>query len=430
MKKKKIDIVSYNEDGYDKDGYNEDGYNKDGYDINGYNKDGYNSDGYNEDGYNKDGYNKDGYNDDGFNKDGYNSEGYDEDGYDHDGYDEDGYDEDGFKRNGYDSWGYDSDGYDEDGYDEDNCDRHGNSRYDDDDYDEDGYDEDGYSEGTPNYNVINEHDLKPTPIFYQTKNDVENPLYMGFELEVDKGGYSYKVASDVCKMLENKVYCKSDGSLNDGLEIVSYPATMNFHTEQKETYEKVFKYLMDNHYKSHDTTTCGLHIHVNRNFFGSNEKEIDLNIAKILFLFEKYWDNFAKFSRRSEEKLNDWARRYNLDIKKDLIANLERAKDEDERYFAVNLTNRMTIEFRMFKGTLNIDTFIATLQLIDCVCNFVKIIDIDKLQQQACFERIVKSNFKELNEYLQKKNLKLVFFEGEESIKQEEIKIGEEELCV
>jgi len=366
MKNKKIDIVSYNEDGYD---------------INGYNKDGYN-----------------------------------EEGYDRDEYDEDGYDRDGFNRSGYDSWGYDEDGYDEEGYNEDDYDRWGNSRYyEDDDYDEDKYDEDGYSEGTPNYNIINDHDLKPTPIFYQTKNDIENPLYMGFELEVDKGGYDFKVASNVCEMLDNKVYCKSDGSLNDGLEIVSYPATMNYHTEQKETYEKVFKYLMDNHYKSHDTTTCGFHIHINKNFFGNNEKEIDLNIAKILYIFEKYWDNFKTFSRRSEDKLNDWARRYNLDIKKDLIANLERAKDEDERYFAVNLTNRMTIEFRMFKGTLNIDTFIATLQLIDCICNFVKIIDIEKLQQ-ACFERIVKSNFKELNEYLQKKNLKLVFFEGEENI--------------
>ena len=276
--------------------------------------------------------------------------------------------------------------------------------YDDDcGYDEDYYEEDDYREF--DYDWVNESDRNPIFRFYKTKNDIENPLYMGFELEIDEGGQDDDVAYEICSQLNNKVYCKSDGSLNEGIEIVSHPSTLNFHTEQKETYKKLFDYLIDENYRSHDTTTCGLHIHVNRNFFGSNTTEIDLNVAKILFLFEKYWDNFAKFSRRSEEKLNKWAKRYNLDIDENLSDNLTKAKRTYERYYAINLQNEHTVEFRMFRGTLNVDTFMATLQLIDCICNFVKTTDIEKLQQ-TCFERIVKSNFKELNEYLQKKNLK------------------------
>ena len=42
------------------------------------------------------------------------------------------------------------------------------------------------------------------------------------------------------------------------------------------------------------------------------------------------------------------------------------AKDKHlGRYVAVNLENYNTIEFRIFRGTLNYKTFIATLQLID-----------------------------------------------------------------
>ena len=43
-----------------------------------------------------------------------------------------------------------------------------------------------------------------------------------------------------------------------------------------------------------------------------------------------------------------------------------------DRYHAINLTNRNTIEFRMFRGTLNIETFFATLQLVDNIVRYVK----------------------------------------------------------
>ena len=35
---------------------------------------------------------------------------------------------------------------------------------------------------------------------------------------------------------------------------------------------------------------------------------------------------------------------------------------------AVNLCNRHTIEFRLFRGTLNLETLYATLQLVDKIC--------------------------------------------------------------
>jgi len=391
----------------------------------------YDTDGYNQDGYDKNGYNKDGYNRFGFNRNGYDAQGYNENGYDRDGYNRRGYNKNGYNREGYNCWGFDEDGYNRNGYNEDGYDCNG---LDCEGYNENGIDAEGFSR-EPNFNHISGHHLKPRPIFYQTKNDIENPLYMGFELEIDEGGEKDSIASNVCFKLNNKVYCKHDGSLNQGFEIVSYPATLNYHVEQKENYKVVFNYLLSKNYISHDAETCGLHIHVNKNFFGDSELQVDYNISKILYVFEKFWDKFVTFSRRTERSLQRWARNYRFDISNDLIANLKIAKGQYERYFSVNLQNEHTIEFRMFRGTLNINTFMATLQLINCICNFVKNIDIEKLQQ-VCFDQIVKSNFAELNEYLQRKKLKEVFFEGEEVLnivehREEGLTIrGSDGLCV
>jgi len=74
-----------------------------------------------------------------------------------------------------------------------------------------------------------------------------------------------------------------------------------------------------------------------------------------------------KFSRRTEENMSRWASRYG--IMTTAKATYKNAKDRQMgRYVAVNLENYNTIEFRIFRGTLNYKTFIATLQLIDEIC--------------------------------------------------------------
>ena len=49
---------------------------------------------------------------------------------------------------------------------------------------------------------------------------------------------------------------------------------------------------------------------------------------------------------------------------------LEKAKSGcNGRYVAVNLNNYHTIEFRLFRGTLKYSTFIATLQMVNHICD-------------------------------------------------------------
>ena len=76
-----------------------------------------------------------------------------------------------------------------------------------------------------------------------------------------------------------------------------------------------------------------------------------------------------KFSRRTQRQLERWAARYGF--KEQPMEILDHAKKgyHGGRYTCVNLQNRDTIEFHMFRGTLKYNTLIATLQLVDRICN-------------------------------------------------------------
>ena len=47
-------------------------------------------------------------------------------------------------------------------------------------------------------------------------------------------------------------------------------------------------------YLSHQTDTCGLHIHVHRSTFGETEAQQETCIARILYIVEKFWDELLK----------------------------------------------------------------------------------------------------------------------------------------
>lgn len=218
---------------------------------------------------------------------------------------------------------------------------------------------------------IRQYYYKPLPKFKFTEDeaDEEYKLFLGVELEVDDGGNRNSAARKVKEILPF-VYCKNDGSLNDGFEIVTHPCTLKYHLQQP--YNEAFQYLIEEGYRSGDTRTCGLHIHINRDFFGRSTITQEYEEAKLLYLMEKYWQKMVIFSRRQQDELNDWARRAeDYDPEDSMLENLYKAKGKG-RYFALNFENERTIEFRLFKGTLNLKTFFATLQLVDVFTKYAK----------------------------------------------------------
>lgn len=213
---------------------------------------------------------------------------------------------------------------------------------------------------------IQSYYYKPEPIFYGT-----GARYMGVELEIDCGGELSENAAELMRIAnrgELRLYCKHDGSLDDGFELVTHPMTLEYHKTLM-PWPDVLSKAIELNYSSHKAQTCGLHIHVNRSAFGATEAAQDACIARILYFFEKHWEELLKFSRRTPRQLKQWAARYGY--KEQPMEILDHAKKNRHggRYTCVNLTNTDTIEFRMFRGTLKYNTLIATLQLVDRVCD-------------------------------------------------------------
>jgi len=248
------------------------------------------------------------------------------------------------------------------------------------------------------------YDYRPNPIFHG-----EGERFFGVELEIDYGGKdrdNAKILSDYANSENNHIYIKGDGSLSDGMEIVTHPATLGYHLSDM-PWLGVLNRSLELKYKSHKTDTCGLHIHVNRSSFGKKTYEQEICIARILFIVERFWTELLRFSRRTESQIQQWANRYGYENRPSEI--LDKAKNGNGgRYKAVNITNWNTIEFRLFRGTLKYQTLIATLQLVNEMCNVAFLMSDEQVSALSwCdfVERIDTEKCPELITYLKERRL-------------------------
>lgn len=199
------------------------------------------------------------------------------------------------------------------------------------------------------------------PIFHGNTNNNTVP-YLGVELEVDRGGMNDSIADKVKEIIGHDfIYQETDGSLNYGFENITQPATLAYHESKEENYREMFRFLVSKGYRSHNTNTCGLHVHFNRSFFANNE---DKYVGRLLLIVNKFWDNMVKFSRRTPGNIDRWAKKYDKEPT-EIVADMHHRYLD--RYYAVNLSNEDTIEFRLFRGTLNPNSFFATLELVNAI---------------------------------------------------------------
>lgn len=249
-------------------------------------------------------------------------------------------------------------------------------------------------------NWIHHYNYKPEPVFYGAGH-----RYFGVELEVDDGGEIQENAKRVVEFAPAQIYCKHDGSIESGFEGVSHPMTLEYHCTVM-PWEKIVNTLKSMGYRSHQTSTCGLHIHVNRTSLGYTYDAQDEVIARILFLVEKFWHELVKFSRRTLGQLDRWAARYGYqDCPKEI---LKTAKGGYGRYACVNLCNENTIEFRIFRGTLKYNTLIAALQLVNRVCDAAVFMTDEEVKELSWSGFVTEVNEPELIQYLKERSLYIV----------------------
>ena len=75
------------------------------------------------------------------------------------------------------------------------------------------------------------------------------------------------------------------------------------------------------------------------------------------------------------------------------------------RYTCVNLQNLDTVEFRMFRGTLKTNTILATLELIDRICDAAVHLSDDELKAMAWTTFVSGCQQPELVQYLKERRL-------------------------
>lgn len=250
--------------------------------------------------------------------------------------------------------------------------------------------------------LIHDYCYRPEPIFYG-----EGDHFYGIELEVDRGGESEQNAEAILNVAnaagDELIYIKHDGSLEAGMELVSHPATIDFHLK-KFPWVAIMKKARSLGYVSHQSGTAGLHFHVNRSAFGATVEEQDACIARLLYLHEAFWNELLKFSRRTKSQYEQWCARYGLRDQPQEI--LKHAKGYGScRYTAVNLQNTNTIEFRVCRGTLRYTSFAASLAMIDRLCDVACCLTDDEVKHLSWSSFVAGCTNPDLIAYLREKRL-------------------------
>jgi hypothetical protein len=102
--------------------------------------------------------------------------------------------------------------------------------------------------------------------------------------------------------------------------------------------------------------------------------------------------------------MNRWASRYGYENSARAI--LDKAKKGNNgRYAAVNLMNYATIELRMFRGTLKLNTFLAILELVNAIIDTALYYSEEGLHKLSWSEFVSNIKEPELIQYLKERKL-------------------------
>lgn len=174
-------------------------------------------------------------------------------------------------------------------------------------------------------------------------------LVFGVELEVEPRSHSSQ--SEILEHLPTRsdYFCKEDGSLNAGVEIVTVPMTLEQHRSVFD-WRGVLAPLLPRAMSGSRTQRCGMHIHINRRSMSA------LTLAK-MYLFINAPENLRFMEILAQRSNNRWATMAKKDWPVD-SGGYTRAG----RYQALNLT-RNTAELRLFRGTIRHDRVMKNIEV-------------------------------------------------------------------
>ena len=292
------------------------------------------------------------------------------------------------------------------------------------------------SEILKNYNIIalasNNNQLrnysfpvhKHLPIATLKSEKEKKELLIGLEIEC-----SYR---STCKMssihkrieenyLQGLAICKSDSSVQNGFELNFVPMTFNY-IKRTDLFFKFYENIK-NELSSYHNKSTGIHIHLSKNSFTR------LQIGKIVEFINspinrKY---IIELSQRNPNtycevldtlKIKDYAKK-NSNNYGYLTSN---------KYSAVNLCHKDTIELRIFKGNLKPQAISRFIEFAHCLAMFVKQNKLNELEYKDFIKFTYKNkniypflnefNYKYSTQYLDKYEIESLFYKKKFNLKE------------
>ncbi len=204
--------------------------------------------------------------------------------------------------------------------------------------------------------------------------------YLGVELETDITGErdseSLRTRQSYCHALHHlecngRFWMTQDSSLACGVEVTSMPMTLDEHINSG-LWDGVRAKAIEHGFSSHDNGRCGLHIHINRDYFGKSEARQNAGGYNLAMLVSRFEKQLTQFSRRRN---NNWCE---YGIHKEYISKTNSAiqnmsmfqkssrmceETRHEHSQCVNFQHSATFELRIFRGTLRLSTLYASLAM-------------------------------------------------------------------
>ena len=217
---------------------------------------------------------------------------------------------------------------------------------------------------------------------------------MGIELEVQSRGRVNLMDSAqqlvIDEIGEDRIYCKWDGSVSNGFEIVTHPHSLDeFHKLDWTFLDK----LKSAGFRSWNSDSCGLHVHLSRRAFSGSST---LNGEAHQLRFLKFIYDNQRQACRIAGRVSDYAR---WDDKGNLIAKVKNGVNSAGHYSAVNTENRDTIEVRIFKGSLRKERVLSAIEFVHAVVEYTRSLKIVPKERPLSWARFVAYVVNESNNY-------------------------------
>jgi hypothetical protein len=203
-----------------------------------------------------------------------------------------------------------------------------------------------------NYKIHNYSTRVESMLKFKATKVRPNTVYLGCELEYETNNRN-RAQLSVGKLMHGHALMKSDGSIRNGFEIVTCPATLDIHLD-------IFKKFYDNIPPDLKVEkNVGMHVHVSRKPLSQ------LTLGKMTEFLNRL-DNKQFIAHIAGRIDNNYAR---MDGGRTVTFPWKHRNGGD-RYNALNLNNSNTVEIRLFATPMNYKEFASRLQFVQALVDY------------------------------------------------------------